>query len=133
MSDILSTLDAIQARADAATEGPWRMEDNSHPVFIGSLGDLWTDDNDEKYPSFVANVGSYYNEAEKARVLANGSFTAHARADIPRLVAALRESVGLLQFIVRCGEMVGHRANVQTIQRQAEAKLAAIEAALEGR
>ena len=64
-------LDEIQARADAATDGPWEH--------VGSYG---------RIVSGPVQVCRAYGDDGKATP--DAPFIAHARTDIPRLVAALR-------------------------------------------
>lgn len=76
-------LDAIQARADAATEGPWR---------------LWRDpsDSENKRGASVETAWSHDAGGEDTDLItgwcapADAEFIAHAREDVPRLVKALR-------------------------------------------
>lgn len=70
MSDRLTNedLDAIEARANAATEGPWAAD-----RLEGNLDSLY---------SRVAEVGMWLE--------ADAEFIAHARADVPALVAEVR-------------------------------------------
>jgi len=71
-------LEAIKARCEAATPGPWHYHlDNliAHP--------------NEDYPILV-EAGSYEGlsrEQQKALVRNNRIFVAHARSDVPALVA----------------------------------------------
>lgn len=74
-------LDAIQARADAATEGPWKLWGMS--VLADHAG---TSNVDDAIP--VANTMSY--PALPPRT-GNAQFIAHAREDIPSLVSLVRE------------------------------------------
>lgn len=77
-------LDAIQARADGATEGPWKYRDiigenhnvcvNAHNIAACGAGDL-----DPEYGD---------RDQQAAR---NAEFIAHARTDVPALIAAVRE------------------------------------------
>lgn len=69
-------LDEIQARADAATDGPW--------LFAWD-GETWTVKT-ENGPVSGENPDRVALEVEHA----DAAFIAHARTDIPRLVAALR-------------------------------------------
>ena len=71
----LPDLDAIQARADAATEGPWaNYGDLAHEVYPVRTGD-----NDE--PENIASV---------VPGLADAHFIAAARTDVPALLALVR-------------------------------------------
>jgi hypothetical protein len=77
-------LGAIQTRADAATEGPWKYRDiigenhnvcvNAHNIAACGAGDLNPEYGDR--------------DQQAAR---NAEFIAHARADVPALIAAVRE------------------------------------------
>ena len=71
-------LDEIQARADAATDGPWTVYVNEHGPWVGKDGG--------------AEIG---DDPEQDR--ADAEFSAHARTDVPRLVAALRAVEALPQ------------------------------------
>jgi hypothetical protein len=64
-------LDAIQARAEAATPGPWRLTDGGWGEFVqDSEGrELWA--------------------LRHTPEVADAEFIAHARADVPALVAEL--------------------------------------------
>ena len=73
MTDLDLDLDAIEARAAAATEGPWSRDDeHSLSVAICYTPHVWA----------LAHSGTE----------ANAEFIAHARTDVPALVAALREA-----------------------------------------
>ena len=83
-------LKKIEARAAAATKGPWVVEGGS-PVMVGSIGKPWVDeDSGETQPSFVCNAGSKYCESEQQQVQANSAFIAQSREDVPALVAEVR-------------------------------------------
>lgn len=69
----MSELDAIKARAEAATEGPWRVRTDYIPGVIEVEGPTASND-------YVAELS-----ADKADL----EFIAHSRADIPALVAAV--------------------------------------------
>jgi len=77
------TLDEIEARADAATEGPWEATPNDRIV---SSTKTWP----EGDPYDVA--GGFGNRGALVEALhtPDATFIAHAREDVPRLVAALR-------------------------------------------
>lgn len=73
-------LDEIQARADAATDGPWELSKGEEACSInvdenrdGLYGPLTWDD----------HSGEVFNESD-------ATFIAHAREDVPKLVGALR-------------------------------------------
>jgi hypothetical protein len=87
MTDIETTLRAMEERCEAATPGPWRT-------------DMQLDGRGARTPYIRAsnNPGCRLNHPV-ARVLspkghdvrANGDFIAHSRTDLPRLIAAARE------------------------------------------
>ena len=72
-------LDEIQARADKATDGPWVVEDQQGTDLIVA-------------PSGHAVA---YNADDRDIGRPNSEFMAHARADVPALVAALRAVLDL--------------------------------------
>lgn len=95
-------LNAIRARAAAATKGPWYLDagvDNTGTVFVGNRADgreygLW-----EIVLASGDPLGDLTPEAAK-RELANCEFIAHARQDIPDLcdeVERLRSIVAGVQ------------------------------------
>ncbi len=77
----MSRLDEIEARANAATAGPW---ENAN----GQVLDVPTMTNDPDSDCWVADAGS----ASRGE---NAEFIAHARTDVPALVAALRAVLAL--------------------------------------
>ena len=71
MTTARERLDAAQARSDAATDGPWRVEaDRAHIVYDSLASAI---------PVAVATANG-----------ASSSFIAAARSDVPVMVAALR-------------------------------------------
>jgi len=76
-------LAAIEARAQAATEGPWDYE-----PFDGAFGvySLEMQDNGD----LSAVIGYYASEGEGGSK-ADADFIAHARTDVPALLAMVRE------------------------------------------
>ena len=89
-------LDAIEARANAATDGPWVVKhepaweaDNvQHPDVITVGAQMWEADDE---PMTVCLVSTDH-EDDPVDVLLDAEFIAHARTDVPALVAALREA-----------------------------------------
>ena len=79
--EIVRSLDAIKARAEAATEGPWRVRTDYIPGVIEVEGPTASND-------YVAELS-----ADKADL----EFIAHSRADIPALVAAVEAVLELHQ------------------------------------
>ena len=75
----MSTLDAIQARADAATAGPWEAH-------LGHGAWMIQDDSCDD----IATVHDRMGIDDDPQAEANASFIINARSDLPTLVAALR-------------------------------------------
>jgi hypothetical protein len=68
-------LDEIEARCDAASPGPWKYPYRGFPGVVGSKrGCLWTSGRHE---------GRVNHEAD-------AEFIAHARQDVPDLIAEIR-------------------------------------------
>lgn len=98
-------LDAIEARANAATPGPWGFErvdtqtkgmaETTHQhVYSGTTGvaDTW-----HTTPLVIEGFGplSGYLPPRHGKV-EDAEFIAHARADVPALVAEVRRLLGLV-------------------------------------
>lgn len=77
MSDLTDRLDEIQARADRATKGPW--DAYSVPASRREAGYSAVGVSDTEV-QVTRDVGGWFD----------ADFIAHARGDVPRLVAALR-------------------------------------------
>ena len=75
----MNRLDEIEARANAATEGPW--EEGERCVFTLDGASVVSDDVIH-YVHGMAGEGVCHGE--------DAEFIAHARTDVPALVAALR-------------------------------------------
>jgi len=85
-----STLDEIEARASAATEGPWEVGgmDSGHSAFEMSI---WvTTGNGDSICDMDGQVRALNVAPPNDDGLADAEFIAHAREDVPTLVAALR-------------------------------------------
>lgn len=87
----LALADAAEQRANAATPGPYRLQENVAWVFAPDgnrevvvhatpLDDVWE-----------ANAGDYRKQQK-----ANARFFTHARTDVPALATAVRELVAQL-------------------------------------
>jgi hypothetical protein len=94
-------LDAIQARADAATEGPWAWEATGEKDNSWAVGLIQDDDGEpiegENEPGeniviegICEGIDAHIPDAE---------FIAHARADVPALVAELHAARAFEHFI----------------------------------
>jgi hypothetical protein len=84
-------LEAIRKRAEAATEGPWYSEDNS-VVYSEKVVD-------RKYgePVEVADTSCGPD-------IGNAEFIAHAREDVPKLLAEVERLRDALEDIADTGE-----------------------------
>ncbi len=108
MNTIETKLAGIQARADAATEGPWefggaplRYQDypeRGHSAVVSpSLGE----ESDEEYNHagmICSDIPYYPHPVTKP----NQKFIAHARTDIPALVKALRRAMETIDDVSKC-------------------------------
>lgn len=104
MSDDQLDLDAIDARAAAASAGPWTY-DASDPSDVVIWGK--PDPSNPKHAggAFLANVGaSRFGQVGVAFDIdeANGRFIAAARSDVPALVARVRELEARIERARRC-------------------------------
>jgi hypothetical protein len=90
----IQQLDEIETRANAATDGPWTV----------------SEDYDDVLDSQGAHLASYWNPSSRIR---NGEFIAHARTDVPSLLAEIRrlrsELAGAAEDVswLRCLEAAG--------------------------
>lgn len=101
-AEVLAWLDEVEARANAATPGPWTLEDDGYAIvsepepqgsFVGAFGLIACVVN-----KAVARVYGSSSDGAKmldlpddsARRIRNGTFIAHARTDVPRFVSLLR-------------------------------------------
>jgi hypothetical protein len=71
----------IAARHQAATEGPWTVSEDYSDV-LGPDGD---------------QLASYWNPTSETR---NGEFIAHARQDVPALLAMVRRQQDQIRFLL---------------------------------
>ena len=99
-------LDAIQARADAATEGPWEARTTGR-----AGGDHWyICDDGEAIAHISAQDGINEDQREP-----DAEFIAAARTDVPRLVAALRAVEGVhepVDALMYTGKSQHHKVHV---------------------
>lgn len=78
----MSTLDEIEARANAATDGPWYVERDEFDFPVVTVQDGLTDN--------AVTVADDMNTE-------NAEFIAHARTDTPALVALVRDIKALAE------------------------------------
>jgi hypothetical protein len=92
--DHLDVLDAIQARADKATPGEWKVvpEMFRGGIYVEPTIDAGSYEDGE--PRTVASIRIGLPETD-----ANAIFIAAAREDVPRLVRALRAALAGLEVI----------------------------------
>ena len=119
MSDLTDRLDEIQARAEAATPGPWRAgteEGVDYGSVMGapkSIGGGYV-----TVPVLVDDLSMYEGTAE---------FIAASRTDVPRLVAALRavldlhRDAGQPAFCTHCQALNDGQWPCPTVQAIADA------------
>jgi hypothetical protein len=79
-------IEAIEARANAATPGPWHITTDPGDIVVWAT-------NEPEDSNFVGNVGG--GRVQQCVIfdcdVANGEFIAHARTDVPALVAEVRK------------------------------------------
>jgi len=95
MSEI--DLEAIEARANAATPGPWIYASDNGVGVVGTTDEqtIWF----YSLPTLLRNCAAGVTEAD-------ASFIAHAREDIPALIARIRQLEAALEVAQ------GHSAEV---------------------
>lgn len=94
---------AIRERCDKATPPPWVASEYANCVYLG-----YKPDHERTWGygcgnSFVCdlNDGEYHNYCNESEQLANAEFIAHAREDVPALLAEVER----LQKVVRLAEL----------------------------
>ncbi|MFS0832015.1 hypothetical protein ABC337_15295 [Arthrobacter sp. 1P04PC] len=102
-------LDAIQARVDAATEGPWRVEhDNADDYEAGiNYGDYPYALHGPKNASLTTEqlerpfLQDYKNRVSEMSEMtdADAEFIAHARTDVPALLALVRSQQAQIERV----------------------------------
>lgn len=97
-----SYIEAVMARADGATAGPWKRHVyQSGSVSVATSGKQWFDICHVKQMVPDEKLAWSDDESTDAGVqrLANANFTAHARQDIPTLAKMLLRAIKALEFI----------------------------------
>lgn len=93
-------LAAIEARANAATAGPWHWVDpeTDQPLELTALCEAASLRTVEKYPTIsVGPLPKFIVDTQELNEVADALFIANARTDVPALVAEvrrLREAAG---------------------------------------
>lgn len=136
-----STLDEIQERADAATNGPWRIENDSECDYEQGI------DYAEWPQTLVGPETTHLSAWSKKHgnphrvdeinelTFPDAEFIAHAREDVPRLVAALRAVEAVVSeryklWAAICGETCGKEVYGIDHDAIADSIAAAIETAI---
>lgn len=83
-------LDEIEARANAATPGPWTYHDGCGYVEVPPCGAIEFKPGWERSVHFLARVHNNHVEGEDGLGF-DGAFIANARTDVPALIARVRE------------------------------------------
>ena len=83
-------LDEIERRANAATPGPWTYHDGCGYVEVPPCGAIEFKPGWERSVHFLARVHNNHVEGEDGLGF-DGAFIAHARTDVPALIARVRE------------------------------------------
>lgn len=89
MENIERELAAIEARAQAATEGPWKAENLERDY--GHRGIYWVSVDRPDEIKTVAEVDANDDGVEAIWRMADAEFIANARTDVPALLALVRE------------------------------------------
>lgn len=90
-------LATIQARADAATEGPWFREYSDVVTAHPDPRDV-EDGSDDPRGARVCRRAAHIDKRDRQGI-ADAEFIAHARTDVPALVALVREQAAKLDRI----------------------------------
>lgn len=85
-------LPEIEARANAATEGPWSMYWEREGVGSLVAGEVKHTNNGLRVADWLAEFDAESLDGDTAKAENDGEFVAHARTDIPALCEALREA-----------------------------------------
>ena len=85
-------LDAIAARADASTPGPWHRDHEEGDPGCVSIGDYGWVCSGYLAPEYDVDSEQGHADAE---------FIAHARTDIPALIARVREQDAVIRKLYR--------------------------------
>jgi hypothetical protein len=102
-----TTLDEIEARANAATKGPWRWVDEYPDEADGSFVRLLEAPEARGVPAYnVLAHRTFWRISES-----NLEFIAHAREDVPALVGRVRELEESLDEIAELPEPLGSRTS----------------------
>ena len=126
-------LDAIKARLEAATTGPWRVEPDSRPDILT----VWTVDgtggyfdggqilrNTRRWKSDVTGSLHVAEFAKYANGMEDAEFIAHAPEDIAALVAEVERLRAVVE-IERIGHLAERARNAELVRQLSKMKPAA--------
>lgn len=94
----------IQARANAATDGPWETGWDHQQFYVAPVSARGDEYERIMAMTFIINPGNSQDQSECATE--DAVFIAHARTDVPRLVGALQAVLDVCD-----GLEEAHRAN----------------------
>ncbi len=108
--DLENRLKEIKERCEAATEGPWRQENNFYGGEVGPFGPAfsvyhndWCADN-VKHDSNSCVLSENFYKCEKEfgdQAMNDLLFTAHARTDVPMLLEMVEVMLAELEGVKR--------------------------------
>lgn len=106
----MKRLDEIEARAEAATDGPWEAKRDSYSCEAGSYEGAEIPGVAE---TVLASTGCDHGDLPPLEV-EDADFIAHARTDVPAMIAALRAVLELADELTRFADTpaTGHAENV---------------------
>ena len=91
-------IEAIAARAAAATLGPWECDDDGHWIQSTSVFDLVYEPTHDRERRIIIDAANKPTDT---------NFIVHAREDVPELIAALREANAKIHKLLQLRPNVG--------------------------
>ena len=91
-------IEAIAARAAAATLGPWECDDDGHWIQSTSVFDLVYEPTHDRERRIIIDAANKPTDT---------NFIVHAREDVPALIAALREANAKIHKLLQLRPNVG--------------------------
>lgn len=106
-----SYIEAVMARADGATKGPWANDDPSWKA----LNDItvWSPNPDVSICNMGGAISACDDVSEAEQNFRNGEFVAHARQDIPTLAKMLLRAIEALESTRQC-DSIGAVIEIRT-------------------
>ena len=102
----MNRLDKIEARANAATEGPWEWEGKSDEMWPQGENSLMATGGAE--PEYVLMAWGYDAYGITAECDADAEFIAHARTDVPWLLEQVERRDKALEAVLDLHKEDGH-------------------------